>query len=619
MSDRSTYQNLTFYPLKVQTLAETAPRNQHQLENLRQRNLDTPDWSLDQLWLVAADYHARGQLMMALPYYHRLLEWSEHDKPVHGEALGAVGHVMLLMNKIQDARPTLERAVLLAPDLVRERFFLAACYQRQQQDQRMAESLETFLAAYTPADMLAAEAVSMLAQAYERLNQPDKVRQTFADAAERLQSWGFALQARHYLPLLPTAPPPPDPAPLDLAATPHFLGPELQEWYPYRRMYSEQDLLPALQAAADPLRAAVAHSLNMHPSMQTGQQDPRRQIVMVGDFSLGETSLYQDLVIELARRRGITVICAGGVPPLFRQEEWMSLYPCANSLPHLREAVLSQRPELLIYVGLGPRSPQLYALASQQLATTQAVLGAYPLSSGLESMQYFLSFDWLESPEADAHYSETLVRLAGMPLRNVDLPEYFHARSDFNLPLDRRTYLCPVSPAVHHRDFARVLAELLAEDPDGQVLMPGYNSPLLDQAYFEAFRSQHGALTERLFFLPPLDEKGLLSLVREADVLLDPVYAGITHPSWRLLKLGTPLITWAAPWARGRYASGLYQQLGLSDSIAPELSAYAGTALEMALADRKAVYREAAQDVSALFAFDACLDAMEAFMDEVLQ
>ncbi|MBF2053747.1 MAG: tetratricopeptide repeat protein [Candidatus Sericytochromatia bacterium] len=619
MSDRSTYQNLTFYPLKVQTLAEAAPQNQYQLENLRQRNLDTPDWSLEQLWLVAADYHARGQLLMALPYYHRLLEWSEHDRPVHGEAMGAVGHVMLLMNKPEDARPTLERALSLAPGLVREHFFLARCYQYQQQDQRMADSLETFLAAYTPADMLAAEAVSMLAQTYDRLNQPDKARQTFAEAAARLQSWGFALQAQQYQPLLPSAHAAPDATPLDLAQRPHFLGPELQEWYPYRRMYSAQDLLLDLQAAAAPLQAAVAHSFKMHPSIQSGQQDPQRRIVIVGDFSLGETSLYQDLVIELARRRGITVICAGGVPPLFRQEEWMSLYPCANSLPHLRDAVLSQRPDLLIYAGLGPRSAQLYALASQQLASTQAVLGAYPLSSGLESMQYFLSYDWLEAPEADAHYSESLVRLAGMPLRNVDLPEYFHARTDFNLPLDRRTYLCPVSPAVHHRDFAQVLAELLTEDPDGQILMPGYNSPLLDKAYFDAFRSQHGALIERLFFLPPLDEKGLLSLVREADVLLDPIHAGITHPSWRLLKLGTPLVTWAAPWARGRYASGLYQQLGLSESIAPELSAYASTALDVALADHKAAYREAAQHASVLFAFEACLDALEAFIDRVLK
>lgn len=622
MSERFTYQNLTFYPQKVQALAEAASRNQYLFKDLHQRSLETPDWSLDQLWLVAADYHARGQLMMALPYYHRLLEWSEHDREVHGEALAAVGHVMLLLDKIADARPTLERALMLAPDLPRTRFFLAHCYLRQRQDVLLAETLERFLEAYPPADMLTAEAVRMLAMAYERLNQPDKVRQTFAAAAERLKSWGFALQARHYLPLLPEAEaPPPDPTPLDMAAYPQLFGPELATWFPARRVYSGQELLPALQAEALPLHEAVADSLRRHPSaLENVPLDPQRRVVLVGDFSLGETSLYQELVIELARRRGITVICAGGVPPLFLQEEWMSLYPCANSLAHLREAVLSQRPDLLIYGGLGPQSAQLYALASQQMAPVQAVLGAYPLSTGLESMQYFLSYDWLEAPEAEAHYSESLVRLSGTPLRNVSLPEVFYARSDFKLPQERRTYLCPVAPVVHHHDFATTLAALLAEDPDGQVLMPGTGSPALDTAYMARFRAQHGALAERLFFLPPLDEKALLSLVREADVLLDPLYAGMTHPCWRLIKLGTPIVTWAAPWARGRYASSLYQQLGLSESIAPDPASYASTALALALDPaHKVRYRDAARELAPIFAFDTCLAALENFIDTVLK
>src|SRR5690606_24880498 len=114
--------------------------------------------------------------------------------------------------------------------------------------------------------------------------------------------------------------------------------------------------------------------------------------------SAREALPYQDFVIELARQHGVTLISIGEAPAILRQEEWMAIHPVSNSLPHLRTAISSQQPELLIYLDVGPRSPNHYALASQQLAPVQAVLGTYPVTSGLSTLQYFLSFDWLEPP-----------------------------------------------------------------------------------------------------------------------------------------------------------------------------------------------------------------------------
>lgn len=626
MLKRPRYINLIYFPLKVQALAEAPPASAS-LSNLLQRSLDTPDWSLEQLWQVAIHHHLSGAWHKALSYYQRLMEWSEHDSAQHGEAMGATGHVLLQMRKYDDARTALEIAVRKAPQALRAPFFLSSCYEVTRRFQEALTMLARFIEGYPYQDMLLAEAVGCQARLYDLLGEFDSARSALRAGAERLKSWGFAYQAATYQPLLNLNSSKDEAAfPLNLEQFPHLFGPELLLNYSYRKIYTVDDFLSQLSQDGQQLTQAVRHSFAQHVSFVEAEQHyaPQRQVVIIGDFSCAESYNYHELIVELARKQGITVICAGSVPELFRQEDWMSLYPTRNSLPYLRDAVLSQRPQLLIYAGLSPSTPQLYALATQQLAPHQAVLGSFPTSSGLSSVQSFLSFDWLESPQAEAYYSEQLVRLSGSPLSNVSLPDRFISRSAFKLPDTRRSYFCPVAVSHHHRDYRALLAQILEQDSEGQILLPSCSTQALDRLYHGDFRARYGTLADRLFFLPPLNESGLTSLIREVDLVLDPSHVGIAHSSWRLLLLGTPTVTWEAPWAHGRYLSALYRRLGLEESVVTDLADYAPTAARLAqnAAALKEHYRTAlasAEQRSRLFNFEACLQGIREFIEGVLQ
>jgi protein O-GlcNAc transferase len=68
--------------------------------------------------------------------------------------------------------------------------------------------------------------------------------------------------------------------------------------------------------------------------------------------------------------------------------------------------------DVLIYPEIG-MDPMTAKLASLRLAPVQATSWGHPQTSGLPTMDYFLSAEALEPPGAGAHYTERLVTLPG--------------------------------------------------------------------------------------------------------------------------------------------------------------------------------------------------------------
>ena len=86
-----------------------------------------------------------------------------------------------------------------------------------------------------------------------------------------------------------------------------------------------------------------------------------------------------------------------------------------TSAAQWREAVLREEPHVLLYPEVG-MDPVAARLAAQRLAPVQCVAWGHPETTGMPTMDYFLSADLMEPPGADAHYTEQLVRLPGLGL-----------------------------------------------------------------------------------------------------------------------------------------------------------------------------------------------------------
>lgn len=589
--------------------------NQHVPDaSLLDRSLDTPDWTLDQLWQAGVYYHLRLGFPEALRYYFRLLQWTEHLPLQQADALQAIGHVFLLSRQHHEAERTFMAALKLDPQPILY-LFIADCLLELQKPLKAITAYQKFLELSQERNNLTAHAASRLANLFDQLGETKAVLNILVQAAEEHQSWGFAFQAQNYLPLLPIQAPLPSPQVREDFSKAQYEA--FFSWLPYRQAWRLQDPLEFLKASGETVQAKMQADFK-HPDRLQAAQSQR--IVVVGNFAHPEAEAYYDILIELSRKYSLSLMSVHSLPDYLKQEDWLKMTQLPPHPVSVYHAIRNRAPDLLIYLDAGHNNSLSYLLASLRLAPVQALMGTQALSSGLTSLDYFLSFDWLETPAADQHYSEKLIRLQGMPHKTVNLPERFIERQEFNLPADKHTYFCPVPCISLHQDFIPTLAEILKLDPEGQILIPRY-AQAIDQRFISQFRQSYPDVAERLYLLPDLGQRAVLSLIREVDLILDPHFMGLSYSLWRLLLLGTPIVTWPSERATGRFAASLYRELELEESIAAERQQYAPLAVRLAedktLKERFRSHIE--NNKRKIFQHQAYQSSLEAFIQMALQ
>ncbi|MGL5097328.1 MAG: tetratricopeptide repeat protein, partial [Planctomycetia bacterium] len=147
--------------------------------------------------------------------------------------------------------------------------------------------------------------------------------------------------------------------------------------------------------------------------------DGRIRVGLLSRFFCNHTigNLNRGLAAKLNKKEfHLTILSAGehhdDTNKAFRQaaDQYVVI---PQSPPLARPIVADQHLDVLFYLDLG-MAPFTFSLAFSRLAPVQCVTWGHPLTTGIPTMDYFLSGQGYEGPEADGHYTEQLVRLAGL-------------------------------------------------------------------------------------------------------------------------------------------------------------------------------------------------------------
>jgi len=242
--------------------------------------------------------------------------------------------------------------------------------------------------------------------------------------------------------------------------------------------------------------------------------------------------------------------------------------------------------DVLVYLDIG-MEPMSYFLGLARLARAQCVLPGHPVTTGISTIDYFLSSAVFELPEADEHYSETLVRLPG-PLAGFGRPEIpvtLKSRDSFGLPANGHLYMCPMKLQKLHPDFDEAIVGILERDKHGYVVLfeddnrAGWKDLLLDR--FASTIAEE--LRQRILFLPwQRDYKDFVGAVVHADVLLDPFHFGIGSTVIVIGATGTPQVSRPGKFLRSRVGAYYNQLLSVPECTVDDLESYVRMAVDIA-------------------------------------
>ena len=248
-----------------------------------------------------------------------------------------------------------------------------------------------------------------------------------------------------------------------------------------------------------------------------------------------------------------------------------------------RQIVADAKLDILFFTDIG-MEPFTYFLAFSRLAPVQCVTWGHPVTSGLKTVDYFISNPHMDPPGTEDHYAERLVRLPRFTshYRRPNLPAP-GGRDSLGLSKTARLYVCPQSLFKLHPGFDEVLAGILRQDPGGEiVLLEGRHKEwrhALERRFTEAMPDVAG----RVRFLPRLPIEAFFNLVAVSDVMLDPTPFCGGNTTLEALAVGTPVVTLPGEFLRGRLSYAIYRQMGISTCVATDLQDYVAIATRLGM------------------------------------
>jgi len=278
--------------------------------------------------------------------------------------------------------------------------------------------------------------------------------------------------------------------------------------------------------------------------------------------------------------------------------------------------------DLLHYWEVGTDSLN-YFLPFLKPARIQSTGWGWPVTSGLPSIDYFLSCDLIESEEAENHYSEKLIRLKTLPTwyAKPPVPSQLRSRAEAGMPTSGAIYLCTQNLRKYHPEFDFVLGELLRRDSTGHVAVVEDSHPSITQQLRERFARGIPDVASRIVFLPRLPRIDYLHIVGNADVMLDTIhYGGGANSLYDAFACGTPVVSLPSPFHRSRYALGAYRKMGFTDLIASSVEDYVNKAycISTDMDWRRELHERILQRCDVLFSDDTAVTAHREFFEQTI-
>ncbi len=315
------------------------------------------------------------------------------------------------------------------------------------------------------------------------------------------------------------------------------------------------------------------------PSLPARRRGERIRIGFISTFFRDHTiaRLNYGLIANISRERFEVIVLTTERSGVVADEQLL----LGGDLPTAREQIAAANLDVLFYTDIGMDS-LTYTLAMSRLAPRQMTTWGHPVTSGLKTIDYFISSGVLDPPNAESQYTEKLVRLNDLAVC-YDRPARMEAdRKRFALPDDANLYICPQTLFKFHPDFDPVLAEILRRDPRGRIVLLDTH-PKLDwqNKLLRRFARANSDVADRLLFLPFQDRAGYLTLLATADVMLDPLHFGGGNTSYEAFAMGTPIVTLPTQFLRGRITLAQYSAMGMSDCVVSSPQEYVELAVRL--------------------------------------
>lgn len=342
----------------------------------------------------------------------------------------------------------------------------------------------------------------------------------------------------------------------------------------------------------------------------SGSADPERVPVPDGKLRIGIASAH------IQEHSVWTAITRGWVDHLDRSIFEISLFQlrrdtdreterAKRSVDHFNDeptglaawvqAIQGRNLDVLIYpeIGMDPLTLQLAAL---RLAPLQAASWGHPESSGLPTIDMYISGDALEPPNASDNYVEKLIRLPNLGVYVEPLAPAIGnpGLASLGLPRNEPLLLCAGSPFKYSPVDDHIWVEIARHfkkkffrwHSGGRLVFFRSRSETMDRVLESrlraAFDKGNVEFDAHVSIVANLERGRFFGLMRKSTVMLDSLGFSGFNTAIQAIESDLPVLACEGEFMRGRLASAIMRRLDLPELVATTKAEFIEKAVELA-------------------------------------
>jgi protein O-GlcNAc transferase len=297
-----------------------------------------------------------------------------------------------------------------------------------------------------------------------------------------------------------------------------------------------------------------------------------------------------------------------------------------HSFDEMCSIIKSDNLQVLLYPEIGMDAMTL-KLAALRLAPVQCNALGHPDTSGLPTIDYFLSSDLMEPPDADNHYTEKLIRLPNLSVYYAPLDILLTDinRDTFGFRPESVLYLCSHSLFTHLPQYDEIYPRIVQQVGDCQFIFISHKSSIITEQFrlrIERTFNRFGMNANNyVVFLQPLDAVRYHAMNCISDVFLDTIGWSGFNSSCEAIACNLPIVTLPGKLMRQRHCFAVLSMIGVKETVVSTIQDYVDLAVKLGkdAEYRRMISEKIADNKYRIHNDRTCITALEDFMEKAVR
>jgi len=286
--------------------------------------------------------------------------------------------------------------------------------------------------------------------------------------------------------------------------------------------------------------------------------------------------------------------------------------------------ISSDKLDILIFLDIG-MVPKMQIIGSLRLAPIQCCAYGVPVTSGFESIDYFLTSKSMEIDQANEHYIEKLIKIPDCGV-DYDTPEKITPTDiSYRNKNDKIIFLNLQSNFKLLPQHDHIYFDIIKKNPRVNFWFISTKNKFVAQKFKNRIslicKENNLILDDYFNFFPQTNYQNYLQLINKADIILDSMDWSGLNTSIDALNLNKPVITLPSNLMRGRHTYGILKVLKIDELIANSKKEYVDLALKLSkdFDFRKDIVDKVKGNKKMLFNNHKTIEYLENFLQTILK